>query len=105
MLKPDCNVDRDLVNATLYDTVVRMLAVLRHIPMISKSLAILFNLSNSIPDIPVKALVSLSCLVAYPRHYPPFTDNLFIHRAVERLFDGNKEGSPFFLLIGTRPKP
>lgn len=96
MLKTNFNVDCDLVNATLYNMVVCMLAVLQQIPMISKSLEILPNLSNPIPEIPVKALVFLSCLVAYPQHYPPFTNNLFIHRAVKHLFDGNKEGLLFF---------
>ena len=97
MLKGNCNVERDLVNATLYDTAVRMLAILRYIPMISKLRAVsLISASDLNLEIPVKALISLSCLVAYPRYYPAFADNLSIHRAVERLFSGNADGMIIF---------
>lgn len=52
----------------------------------------LLQVSHRVSEIPVKALISLSCLVAYPRHYSPFEDRLAIHRMVQRVFDGSAEG-------------
>ncbi len=38
--KTSCNLERDLVNAAVYDTAVRMLAALRHVPKIGALLVI-----------------------------------------------------------------